>query len=354
MSVSVRIKGPDCNPIGARRIGDRNHLLVATAPAVDRVFLQKPILRTTDGEKSLNVNGLPPQGGSNTIVWNGTGVTDTGGDWTHSELGSESAAAANSGTNGLDTGLMPKNGKVRFTNGSEIAVASFTSLSFWIQPKAIPPGGKLTVQWFRPQGGTFTATSTKLDVEAYATLTIDSWSRVVIPMGDFNITADSSRLQFVAEVQKDQHYWIDDIELVDAAGGSGPFIYRVESLIDKFFIDDIQLLIVDAEIGWALADFAASADGGLENGLLIRHWNQRTGEVFSHINILDNSDLFGRMRVFDDVSFIDTSTLLSMGIDTSHAPPEVFGDKVIDIVVRDDLSAITRVQAFVTGGTDRA
>jgi len=117
---------------------------VRTLPPDFNLRLQK-FLRTDDGSEQMAVNG-----GSTWAedVWDGTGASDTGSDWTRGGEGSESAGSAHSGTNGLDTGTLSTDDVFWFDYGSNRDLpSSFDSISFWINAQAYPSGSVLRCAW---------------------------------------------------------------------------------------------------------------------------------------------------------------------------------------------------------------
>ena len=73
-------------------------------------------VRSDNGTEQMAVNGSSTQAED---VWDGTGASDTGSDWTRGGTGSEQAAAKRSGTNGLNTGVTSKNDIWWFDYGSD-------------------------------------------------------------------------------------------------------------------------------------------------------------------------------------------------------------------------------------------
>jgi len=84
--------------------------------------------------------------------------------------------------------------------------------------------------------------------------------------------------------------------------------------------------------------------------MLVRYWDFFSGEVFSTINLRDNRDLFGRMILRNDITFLDANRMLRLDFDLNNERFRIEGTKVIDIIIKDDLSSLTSVEALVIGG----
>ena len=309
---------------------------------------QAKFLRTDDGSAALNVNGLAP--GGSTIMWNGTGVDDTGGDWTTEAQGSETADAMHSGTNGWDSGLRSAGQETRFSYGSnQDIVGSYSTLEFWMKPKAFPAGSALRVLW-RTSGGS--NPGNVLSVEDYVTnMDLDVWQKVSIPISDFALGADVDKLVFTYALKGGQQFHFDDIALLAATAG-GPYTFEVAApdATQKYHISMLVLLISGASSGWSSTTFANI--GALTNGLLLRHRKKSTSEVLWSLNSKDNFDLFGRFHPQDDVTFNDGNLLVGFMIKPGRASIVVTDDEVLELIVRDDLSGITAARGFAHFGVE--
>ena len=152
---------------------------------------------------------------SSSIIWNGTGVDDSYGDWTHSDYGTETANAMYSGTNGLDTGERGNNEKTTFTAISVVDIDGYydSTISFWMNPQLKEASTSPKVCWYN----TVTQVGTELDIENYVeNFDIGVWQKVTIPVEDFNLSGvvDNFRFNYYNTVgPKRQRYYFDDIEL---------------------------------------------------------------------------------------------------------------------------------------------
>lgn len=308
-----------------------------------------PFKRLDNGTELMNVNGLAA--GAQLVVWNGTGGADTGGDWTVSGSGSEQAAAdAGSGTNGWDSGVIGANNETDFDNGSELAVTgTYDVLTFMLQPKSYPNNANLQIQW---RNGVGAVIGTTLNVENYVSnMDLDVWQQVTIPIGDFNLTADVQVLRVVYKTGS-QHHYIDDVEL-QASGGAGPYTFRVQSPTGSVYHAERLIIVVSAaDVGWASTAFANIA-GGLASGLLLKYHNTTVPETFWTINARDNAELFGQFEAWNDINFDGGEQLVAFSINPDLSSVILIDDDdVIDIIIRDDLSSLTSVRAYLHYGKE--
>jgi hypothetical protein len=305
--------------------------------------------RIDSGTESMAVNGLPS--GGTEIIWNGTGAGDTGGDWTTAGDGSESAAAAYAGTNGWDSGARASNDFTDFDNGSMIDVGgTYDTLSFWIQVKNYPNNGNLQLQWRNNLGTVIGAT---LLVENYVSnMDPDVWQHITIPMSDFGLTANVQKLRVVYKTGNNQQHWFDDFEL-QASGGGGPFTYRISSPAGLVYHVERLIFVVSApDTGWS-SDAFANIAGGLSNGLLIKYHNTTTLETFWTFNSKNNTELFGQFEAFNSVNFDNAEQLIAFSLQPNLSSVILIDDDdVLDIVIRDDLSSLTNVRAFLHYGVE--
>lgn len=308
-----------------------------------------PFKRTDNGSELLNIDGS--SAGTEQNVWNGTGAGDTGGDWTRSGEGSESASAdAGSGTNGLDTGTVGSNSNAEFDNGTEIDVAgTYSTVEFMLQPKAFRNNGKLRIQW---RNAATTVIGATLDVENYVTnMDLDVWQKVTIPIADFSLTGDVQRLRIVFAVGTQRHY-IDDIKLIQS-GGLGPKTFRVAPPDDTqiYHLSMAVLLMTAPETGWD-SDAFGDISGGLANGIIFRHYKLSTSEVITQFNTKNNIELFGQYHPQEHFLFADNNRLAGFMVKPGKATLTITDDEVLEIVVRDDLSSISSVRAYCHYGVE--
>ena len=309
---------------------------------------QAQFLRTDSGTAEMNIDGRAT--GTPAVMWNGTGIGDTGGDWTvDSGIGSEQAAAMHAGTNGWDTGVAALNDDTRFNQGSDSDVAGTQAeLTFWMQPKAFPPGARLKVQW---QNLANTVIGADLNINDYVTdMDLDVWQKVSIPIVDFALTADMAKVRFRYRQAAGQHFWFDDVELVP--NGGGPYRFRVEApdAVTRHHLSMMVLVIAAPSSGWNASSFANLA--GLVNGVIIRQRRISTSETLWSINSKNNVDLFGRFHPQDDITFADGDLLMGFMLKPGSASVVITDDDVLDVVIRDDLSTLSEMRAYAHFGTE--
>ena len=308
---------------------------------------QERFLRLDNGTFRMAIDGRAV--GTPVVLWNGTGAGDTGGDWSASGDGSETAGSAHSGTNGWDTGVAALNDKVRFDNGSLVDIAAgYAELRFWIQPKAIPPESRLRVGWLND---TNDLVGVRLRVDQYVTdLEVDEWQQIAIPIEDFGLDATVQQLELICRATAGQHYWYDDIEI--APVGSGPYRFRVRAPANERWHVTMLVLVISGDAsGWTSTVFANLADK-LDHGLICRQKRLSTGDDLWALNSRDNVDLFGRYHPQDDITFADDNLLVGLMLKPGKANIVITNDDVLDYIVRDDLSGIEAMRAFVHYGVE--
>lgn len=302
---------------------------------------QSKFLRIDDGSAAMAVNGTAA--GTPVPVWDGEGSY-----WTPGDQGSAETYAAHSGTYGWDSSPTSLGQDTKFDGGDNQDITGYDTLSFWMQPKAYPSGSDLQVLW-KTQAGT--TKGNVLSVENYVTnMDLDVWQRVEIPIADFALPDDVDKVLFKYASQGGQQFWFDDIAL-NTGGGGGPFTYRVAAPENERYHVSMMVIVVAAPgAGWDSDKFASIAV--LANGLLLRQRRISDGHVFWSLNSKDNMDLFGRFHPQDDITFADGTLLVGFMIKPGKASVVVTNDDVLEIVVRDNLSALDNVRAYCHYGVE--
>jgi len=312
---------------------------------------RKKFVRTDRAEVKMDIDGRAT--GTALIVWNGTGALDTGGDWARSGIGSESADAMKSGTNGLDTGLTDLDDTVVFTNsGGDIDVAgTYAALSMWVKIKEFPCGSKFKLYWKTNAGVLKGAT---LDLENYINeVNEGSWVKLIIPIVDFQLDAHVAKLFLDFGGVADQKHYIDDVELLPS-GGDGPYIFQVCAPAGEIHhIESITLLLAAGDSNWKSSNFG-DIEGGLEGGLILRHLDKSgdLDEVLWSVTFCDNVDMWGNMDEQSTNTFSNNKTMVVWKITPTLSSVDVTEDKVLQFVVRDDLSSLNKLRAFVNYGVE--
>jgi hypothetical protein len=309
--------------------------------------LKQTVFVRDDGVALMNVDGSIS--GSATIIWNGTGSLDTGGDWTHSQKGVETSGSAYTGSNGLDSGVVLKNDVSRFDGGADQDIAgSYSTLTFWMMPKAYPAGSKLRVRWATAAGGSH---GNRLDVENYTSnMDLDVWQKVTIPISDFGLTTAVDKINFRYGIKDGQHFYFDDIKLWQTGSQNFKTYHTTVSGNVRWHVGHLHLVITAPDAGWNSTGFANGST--LENGLLIRCINTGSGETYWNINIKDNVELFGHTHVANDISFADGERTFSLVAEPSPASVVLSGSTRLEMIVRDDISNITAMRGFAHMGVE--
>lgn len=311
-------------------------------------FGQKSLSRIDNGTVAMNVNGEFT--GTKTVLWNGTGENDTGGDWTHSGEGSENTSAKKTGTNGLNTTITDEDDESIFDNGSMVDVAgTYTALQFWIRAKVYPVGSDPTIFW---RNSSNAQVGDKLHLNDYVEDFDDDWQLISLPITDFDLGANVQKLVFKFEGVGGQRYYLDDIELYQAGGG--PYTFQVAAPAGLVYhVKELVLTIVEENGSWAAGDFTGIT-GGLETGLLLRHRRLSTAEVLWKINLKTNINLFGRLDVRNDVEYSTVTHGFKLVLVPDPAVLTVTDDAVLEVLVRDDLTSINGLRSFIQFGQEEA
>jgi len=306
--------------------------------------------RLDNGSEEMAINGAAQ--GTPTVIWNGTGAGDTGGDWDHEAQGTETAESKYSGTNGLDSGERSAGQETRFDYGENQDIAgTYDTLTFWMQPKAYPVGSNFKIL-FRTSGGS--NPGNVLYVADYIdNFDLDIWQQVNIPIADFDLVNDVAKLVFIYASQGGQHFWFDDIEL-NSSGGGGPYTFRISAPSTEIYhVDSMKLIVVSGTSGWNSNSFA-DITSGLANGVLIRHLDTEPEEdqTLWSFTMKTNVDLFGYLRPVDDMVFSDNTQMFVFLLKPEIATVHITDKKVLDIVIRDNLSSLTKMRAFLHYGVE--
>lgn len=310
--------------------------------------------RTSDGAELMNVDGRAA--GAASVLWNGTGAGDTGGDWTISTVGTstgaEAAAAKKSGTNGWNTTVTTQNDMTVLDNGSMLDVdGSYSALEFWMQPKAYPFGSNLRLRWVDSANA---LVGNQVNVSGYVQdFDVDVWQRVSVPIEDFGLTGNVQKLQIRYRAAGGQHFWFDDFDLINAAGG-GPYRYQIKAPdADTLYHVTMAVLMIAAPAsGWNRGAFA-DISSGLDRGLIFRHRKISTSEVLWLFATKTNMALFGQFHPQEDVTFADGELMMGfMAKPGDDATILVTNDEVLEFVVRDDLSSIAEIRGYCHYGVE--
>ena len=310
---------------------------------------REPFLRTDIGTELMSIDGQAA--GAPVNLWNGTGPSDTGADWTASGTGSETTGSNHSGTNGWDTGVTAQNDTTVFDNGSMIDVdGTYDQIDFWINPQAFPVGSRLHVRW---RDNADANIGDQLRIDQYAVnMDLDVYQQVSIPTADFNLTGDVQKLRIRYSNAAGQHIFFDDIELVASAGG-GPYRFRLAAPdADTVYHLSMGVLLISApESGWT-RDAFANIGSGLSRGLIFRHRRLSTSETLWKFVTKNNLQLFGQYHPQESFLFADSELLVGFMVKPGRAGVRITDDEVLEFVVRDDLSTISEMRAYCHFGVE--
>lgn len=312
------------------------------------VLGRKALTRTDDGTELMNIDGKAA--GAANVVWNGTGGGDTGGDWTAGGEGAEDAASHKTGTNGWNTGVTDLNDQTILDNGSMTdIVGTYSTLEFWVQPKAYPTASRLRVRWVDDNND---LVGTQVKVEDYLpNMDLDTWQQVSIPIADFGLTGNVQKLQIRYRNTAGQHYWFDDFDLLNLAGG-GPYRFRIAAPAgQRYHLSMLVLKITAPASGWLDSAFGNVA-GGLGRGLICRQRRISDGEVAWQFVVRDNDELGGLFHPQESTIWANDVLTSGYMVKPGKADVVVTDDDVVEFVVRDDLSDITKMRAYFHYGVE--
>ena len=321
-------------PDGNRIVAERNLLLG-----------QDVFRRTDNGTEQMNIDGRAL--GTSVDVWDGDGTY-----WTATGTGSSSSSASHSGTNGWDTGATSDGDGTTWNNGSMIDVSgSYSELSFWIQPKAFPSGSRPRIVWL---DGSNVQVGNSLRIDDYGTnMDLDVWQKITIPISDFGLTGNVQKLRMRYLNTDGQQYYIDDIELVPPGGG-GPYRFQIAAPDENtiFHISMLVLMLAESGTGWDDDTFTNIT--ALTNGLLLRQRDTELPEdnILWKFNSKDNIDLFGRYHPQESFTFNNGTMMVGFMVKPGKAAINVTDTKVLEFVVRDDLSSIENIRAYAHYGVE--
>lgn len=302
-----------------------------------------PFKRTDDDSENMAING---ESTSSVLIWDGDTTA-----WTKEAQGTVETYAKHTGTYGLDSGVRPQGQETRFDYGSNQDIAgTYDSVSFWMMPKAYPVGAQLKVLW-RTSGGSNPG-QTLLVSDYVSNMDLDVWQKVTIPIDDFALGADVAKFVLLYATQGGQQFYFDEFYLNQ--GGVGPQVFRVSSPTGKcWHVERVALVLSAGSTGWNSTAFANIA-GGLANGLLLKYHKLGAEPVtYWTLNCKSNIELFGNLTVVNDVSFESSDVMIVFALEPSLSSVLlVDDDEVLEFLVRDNLSSLTRVRAFLHYGEE--
>jgi hypothetical protein len=302
-------------------------------------------LRTDIGTEQMNVNGLAP--GGTTSIWTGDATF-----WTLEGNGTSETYAAHDGTYGLDSGVRSAGNETRFAHGSNQDIKGlYQNVRFWMKPKAYPSGAQLKILW-RTSGGNNPG-ATLLVSDYVPNMDLDVWQQVTIPISDFALGADVDKLVLVYATKGGQQFYLDTFELV-AAGAGGPYTFRAAPEDGEiWYVGLVNMIMSAGSTGWN-SDAFGNIAGGLAQGLILRKKVLSTGDVPFSLTFKKNIELFGQLVPSYDFTFANSELMVNFSMKPEPATLTLTSDEVLEFVVRDNLSSLANMRAYMHFGKEPA
>ncbi len=152
------------------------------------------------------------------VIWNGTGVDDTGGDWLHSGYGTESSIAKHSGTNGLNAAGLDNGDQIKFTTTVSVDLNNFGLLTLWVKANSWTVDEQLKI--------TFDDFTNYVNLANYINIYSTDWQQAFIPLEDLGV-ATSTVSELILEATGRMDLYLDDITL-----SVGELVYRYLPVCD--------------------------------------------------------------------------------------------------------------------------
>jgi len=164
---------------------------------------------TTSDSETLFVDSVCPASEAIYDIWNGTGLLDIGGDWTHHGKGTETPESKYSGTNGLDATGLKKNNKITFDTpgGTIVDISPYDMLALYVNVREWTSNTDMEVEL----KGVVSEKGT-VNLSKYVNFsTPQQWQKVYIPLADFGLASPyATRIRFTAT--GNMGLWMDDLE----------------------------------------------------------------------------------------------------------------------------------------------
>jgi hypothetical protein len=164
---------------------------------------------TTSDSAIIEVDVVCPGEECALIIWNGTGIFDSGGDWNHTGHGTEAAYAKYEGSNGLDATGFTNNKKIYFQDTNENNVDDYDLLSMYINLKQYPANGNFYAYF---------EDGTQVNLRNYLeTQNLNTWQRILVPLEDFGLSAPINLKRLTIESDATMGFYLDNVEFVIGA-----------------------------------------------------------------------------------------------------------------------------------------
>ncbi len=155
------------------------------------------------------------------------------------------------------------------------------------------------------------------------------------------------KLVFRYVLQDNQQYHIDDIELYP---NGGPYIFRaVAPAGETYHVKEILLSLVVDTTSWT-KDHFLTISGGLDKGLLIRQRDLSVEDVHWSVNLTDNLTMFTRLCVCNQIDYASSIKQFLLRLEPAPASVKITDDLAIEVLVRDNLSTLNALRAYVQYG----
>jgi hypothetical protein len=148
-----------------------------------------------------------------------------------------------------------------------------------------------------------------------------------------------------------QQFYFDTFQLV-AAGAGGPYTFRADGEAGyRYHVELLNLVLSAGATGWNSTAFANIA-GGLTQGLILRKKKLSTGDVPWAITFKNNVELFGQLVPSYDFTFANSELMVNFSMKPELAELLITEDEILEFVVRDNLSTLTQMRAYVHYGKE--
>jgi len=164
---------------------------------------------TTSDSEIINVDVVCPGEECALIIWNGTGIFDTGGDWEHSGYGTEASYAKYEGTNGLDATNFTAGSEIYFEDTNENDVSDYDLLSMYINFKELETAKDITLYF--EEGNSINL------IDYLESYNLNVWQRVLIPLEAFGLTQPINLKKLTYSSGGNHGFYLDNVEFVMGA-----------------------------------------------------------------------------------------------------------------------------------------
>lgn len=268
-----------------------------------------------------------------------------GSYWTNPSVGSQQTSSAHTGTNGWDSGTTSLGDEVMWDHGSKYDPPG-DSIEMWIRLTALPSTSQLQARW--EDNGTIKGDAVQVIGNYGITEDLNMWQYLSIPMTDFGLSGtdvDQFRLRTITAAGV--RYDLDEIKLITDANNR---TFQVRpGTSQEWRLSKVQLVVAaPSATGWSINDFGNKL-GGLANGLSLRHRNLSGSTNIWRLITRFNYDLWGQYKLIDNVT-LGSDRMVTVEFDPNPSDVIIDNDNPLEMLVRDDLSGMSVVQAWAVVG----